>query len=127
MSNDFVPELEVISNGSIVKRIPCRREPHQKFDFTLNIEEQGWFLIRAVTDVEHTFRFASTAPWFVNEADEESRVSKTSAQFFLDWVEQRIGRVKANVTDPKQLREVLEPHEAAYVFWKSRVAQANSE
>ena len=78
-------------------------------------------------DVDETFRFASTAPWYVESSSVKTRISRTSAQFFLDWVHERIERIRKDVTDLEQLRAVLEPHEQARLFWQKRVRDANSD
>ena len=123
-SNDIVPKLEVISQGKVIKEVECSREPSQDFTFAISIDQPGWFLVRAVTDVEHTYRFASTAPWFVESVTGEIPIHKSSARFFKNWVEERIDRVRANLSDADQLRAILEPHEAALVFWTERQQQA---
>ena len=92
---------------------------------TLLFKESGWFLVRAITDNSKTFRFASTAPYYVEMGETKRRISKTSAQFFLDWVRERAQRVKLD--DPLQRAEVLEHHDRAEKFWLTRVSQANAE
>ena len=54
----------------------------------LEFDSSGWFLVRAVTDNEETYRFATSAPWYV-EIGDKPRISKDSAQFFLDWLDER--------------------------------------
>jgi hypothetical protein len=93
----------------------------------LPIEGPSWFLVRAIADVNNTFRFAATAPWFVELPDAPHHINRASAQFFLDWVDERIQRVKANVTDESELKQVLTWHEAARQFWTKRLEMANAE
>jgi len=81
--------------------------------------------VRVVADNPKTFRFASTAPYFVEIGEAKRRVSKTSARFFLDWVRERARRVKLD--DPAQKQEVLKHHEAAERFWQDLLARANAE
>jgi hypothetical protein len=83
--------------------------------------------VRAIADVKNTFRFASTAPWYVETPDAQHRISRASAQFFLDWVDERIQRVKTNVKDESELERVLTWHEAARQFWTERLEMANAE
>ena len=64
----------------------------------LHFKESGWFLIRAVTDLPDTYRFAMTAPYYVEFGDRR-RISKRAAQFFLDWVDERARRIE--LTDPR--------------------------
>ncbi len=84
----------------------------------------GWVLVRAVTDVDKTYRFASTAPWYV-ELGEKPRVSKASAQFFLDWTNERGEKLK--LEDPEERREADKYIKAARKFWEQRVADATAE
>ena len=127
VSSSPVSEIEVIQNGKIAQRISCTGDTSQNLRARLTLEGPGWFLVRSISDVDHTFRFASTAPWYVAASDGELRVSRSSAQFFLDWVEERIDRIRATVNDERELRSVLEPHENARLFWKTRVDAAAAE
>ena len=126
-SNDPISHVEVIHNGRIVNRIPCTSEVDQSLATTLKVSEPGWFLVRAIADVDSTFRFASTAPWYVEDQRGQRRVSRTSAQFFLDWVDERIERVYKHVTNADDLRAVLETHQNAQAFWQNRVQTANAD
>jgi hypothetical protein len=126
-SIDRVPRLEVIQNGEVVQTVECSGDLTQQRSLKLNVNGPGWFLVRAVADVDETFRFASTAPWFVETEQTKHRISRRSAEFFLDWVNERIGRVKANVADEAELREVLAWHEKAQTFWEERVKRANAD
>jgi hypothetical protein len=126
-SNDRISRLELILNGEVAKTIDCSNEVSQQRSLKFTLDGPGWFLVRAIADVEKTFRFASTAPWFVETDSAKHRISRRSAQFFLDWTDERIGRVKANIVDEAELREVLPWHERARTFWARRVEMANSE
>ena len=125
-SNDPVDQLEVIHNGQIVKRIPCSDEPRQQLSASFSTASPGWFLVRAISDVDVTFRFASTAPWYLDDSAGRRPVSKASAQFFVDWVDERSARIRRTVTDPGQLRAVLEPQQQARLFWQGKVDGADS-
>ncbi len=114
LGREAVPRIEIVRDGRVVGTAPGR----------LSFTESGWFLVRAVAENEKTFRFASTAPWFV-EVGGKPRVSRASARFFLDWVDERIKRVK--VDDPEEKKAVLEHHEAARRFWQARLEAATAE
>ncbi len=126
-AKDPVSAVELIYNGRIVERIACGNRPKQELLAKLKLDAPGWFLLRAIAEVDSTFRFASTAPWYVESKSAKRRISKVSAQFFLDWIDERIGRVQKRVTDLDQLRAVLEPHENARAFWANRVQIANAD
>src|SRR4029079_2353613 len=91
----------------------------------IRFERSGWFLVRVIANEEKTFRFASTAPFYVEIGTEKTRISRASAQFFLDWVHERIPRIK--LTNPTELESVLKYHLDAEKFWEQKVAQANAE
>jgi hypothetical protein len=55
----------------------------------------------------------------------ERRVSKKSAQFFLDWVMERARRIK--LESPEEREQVLAPHQKARDFWQAKVERANAE
>jgi hypothetical protein len=124
-SIDRIETLEVIYNGHVAKRIPCADQTEQRLRATITLDGPGWMLIRAIAEVPETFRFASTAPWYIESETRKNQISKRSAQFFLDWVDERIERVQKNVKDHDQLRSVLEPHQKAREFWAARVEAAN--
>ena len=78
-----------------------------------------------MTDRAKTFRFASTAPFYVEVGAEKKRISRASTRFFVKWIEERMARVK--VDDPDKRREVLKHHEAALGFWRERLEKANAD
>jgi hypothetical protein len=122
-TRDPIDYLEVVKDGKTVHEVRLDqwaksggKLPPVKFDTS------GWFLVRAVTNNPKTYRFASTGPYYV-EIDYKPRVSKKSAQFFVDWVFERAGRVKLDDVDQKN--EVLEYHRLARDFWQKKLAEAN--
>jgi len=81
--------------------------------------------VRAVADNAKTFRFASTGPYYVEVGQTKHRISKRSAEFFLDWVQERARRIK--LEDAEQRQAVLQPHRMAEMFWQQKLAAANAE
>jgi hypothetical protein len=124
-SNDPVRSLEVIKDGRVERTVPFEEWSRTGSLGTLEFRESGWFLVRVIADNSKTFRFASTAPYYVEAAGAKRRISKASARFFLDWVRERAGRVK--VDDPARRDEVLDYHRRAEKFWEDLVARANAE
>ena len=125
ISNDPIPALEIIKDGRLVRRVNINRRLGDVALGTLTFRQSGWFLVRAIADNPRTFRFASTAPYYVEVGKKKRRISKQSTQFFLDWVEERIARVKKNLDDPRQRNEVLLFHEQGRKFWRDRLGMAN--
>jgi hypothetical protein len=124
-SRDPIPGFEIIKNGRIELTVPFedwkRIGKLGKVKFT----ESGWFLVRVIADNSKTFRFASTAPFYVEIGERPRRISRASAQFFLDWVRERMSRIKLD--DPIQREEVLAYHRMAETFWQEKVTQANAD
>lgn len=125
LTQDHIPYVEVIKNGAIDHTVPFDNWRRSGSLGTLQFIESGWFVVRAVTDNPKTFRFASTAPFYVEVGKHKTRISRASAQFFLDWVRERIARIKHD--DPKKLAEILRNHHEADRFWLDRVRSANTD
>ncbi|QDU25479.1 hypothetical protein ETAA8_05470 [Anatilimnocola aggregata] len=124
-TREKIEYLEVIQNGKVVHETRLDewakaggRLPTVKFD------RSGWLMIRAVTNAAKTYRFAMTAPYYV-EIGYERTVSKKSAQFMLDWLTERARRI--TLTDPEQRQAVMQFHRQARDFWQQKVAEANAE
>jgi hypothetical protein len=125
VTRDTIRALEVIKDGEVVKSVSAEDFARTGSLGTLNFKMSGWFLVRAVADNPKTFRFASTAPFYVEVGDSKRRVSKASTKFFLAWVKERAARVKLD--DADQRRDVLKHHTAAEKFWADLVDKANAE
>jgi hypothetical protein len=130
-SNDPVPTVEIVRDGEVVRTVPATwnaqtadavvRDPG-----ALDFDASGWFLVRTIVDNPVTFRFASTAPFFVEIGDAPRRISRKSVTFFRDWVDERIARIKKTVADRSQQLEILRYHDAARAFWDKRLSAANA-
>jgi len=124
-SRDPIRAIEIIQNGRVARTISPAEWKRTEPLGILRFNESGWFLVRVMADVPETFRFASTGPFYVEIGSTPRRVSKTSAQFFLDWVRERANRIKLD--DSRQQEEVVQYHRIAEKFWQEKVAQANAE
>ncbi len=122
---DRVDYLEVVQNGKVVHEV--RLEEYQDRHGTLppvTFQDSGWLLVRAVASSSDTFRFASTGPYYV-EIGDKPRISRASAKFFLDWVNERIANLQ--VIDPQQQSAVMRYQQQARQFWQQKVEQANAD
>ena len=123
-SRDETPFVEVVQNGRVVSRTsPAELAERGGKLPPVRFMESGWFLIRAEASTPHTYRFASTGPYYV-EIGKRQRISRQSAQFFLDWVDERTQRVSAAIDDAGQLEEALQPLGQARAFWGKLVQTA---
>ena len=117
--------IEVVRNGQIEYSLNLDRYAERQGKLLpLVFEESGWFLIRVVSDVQHTYRFTMTAPYYV-EIGDGPRVSRSSAQFFLDWVYERARQIR--LRDPDERAQVIAAHRKARDFWQKLVDEANEE
>jgi hypothetical protein len=124
-TQDPIRFVEIIKNGEIARRVSYEEVMKSGSLGAVDFGQSGWVLVRVITDNTKTFRFASTAPFYVEVGPVKERISKESAAFFLDWTRERMKRIQ--VDDPQQRQEVLAPHLAAERFWQERVAKANAE
>ena len=116
--------LEIVKDGRIEHSIPFHEYSKSGKLPKIRFDRSGWFLIRATTDVSKTYRYAMTGPYYVS-VGYGPRISKKSAQFFLDWVYERARQIKLD--DPAKRREVIEYHRKARDFWQNLVDRANAE
>ena len=123
--NDPVHSIEIVKNGSVERTVPFAEFNREGKLGVLQFTKSGWFLIRVIADIPHTFRFASTAPYYVEIGDEKHYLSRNSIRFFNDWIDERIGQI--NIDDPKKLEEVLKYHRKAKQFWRQRLSLANAD
>jgi len=123
-TRDPISYLEIIKNGQVAHSIRIEEYAQTGKLPKVEFDRSGWFLVRAVTDLQNTYRFATTGPYYV-EIGDQRRISKRAAQFFLDWVYERARQLKA--ADPPPPREVLDEHRKARDFWQELMARANAE
>ena len=112
-SRDPIARIELVRDGRVEPiRLPAR--------FT--VAQSCWFLVRAVADVTNTFRFASTAPWYVEIDGQPMLPRQESARFFVDWCQERMTAL-AQVRDvtAAQKDELLAPWRAAEAFWLAKL------
>lgn len=111
-SRDPIAAIELVHNGRVelLPQLPAK----------ITLHESGWFLIRARCDTPHTFRFASTAPWYLEIANKPNPTHKDSCDFFRHWTEERIDHLRQNLPTEELRKEVLPIFENATHFWKQR-------
>lgn len=121
---DPISYLEIVKNGQVEHSVPFDKYAKGGRLPALKFEASGWFLVRAVTDLPNTYRFAMTGPYYVDIGG-RPRISRGAAQFFVDWVYERARAIE--LIDPQQKREVLDWHRQARDFWKKLLSRANAE
>jgi hypothetical protein len=113
-SLDPIAAVELVQNGKV--------QP-VKLPATFTLGESGWFLVRAIADVPNTFRFASTAPWYVELDGKPAPPRADSVQYFITWCRERISTLQdLTALSEAQKKQVLEPWKDAEKFWLDRLA-----
>ena len=124
-TREKIEYLEIVRDGDVVQVVRLDewaaaggRLPPMVF------RESGWFLLRAVTSRSDTYRFASTGPYYVQFAD-RSRISKSSARFFLDWVHVRARWIKKE--GDESAKSSLSLYHTAHDFWQGVFESATAD
>src|SRR5262249_13411157 len=73
LGRERVRSLEVVINGKVAHKVPKAKWEKTGSVATLRFRTSGWFLVRAIADQPHTFRFASTAPFYVEIGPDKRR------------------------------------------------------
>jgi len=119
-SRDPIERVELVRNGHAEEiQLPAK--------VTLN--ESGWFLVRAFATATNTFRFASTAPFYVElRGAKQSPKQREAADFFVKWCDERLATLSTNAQlNAEQRAQVVKPWLEARAFWltKSDAARAD--
>jgi len=122
---DGISRIDVISNGQVVRTLSPAEWKKNNGLGQLEFRETGWFLIRVLTDVTHTYRFAMTGAFYVEIGEQKNRISKTSAGLFLEWV--REAKENAKKASPEKQAAIADYHQRAIRFWQKRLAEANTK
>jgi arylsulfatase len=128
LGNDPLEAVEVIRDGVVVERLAGEDLGERVRAKPLVFESSGWFLVRAIAAVPETFRFASTAPFYVEVGESRETVHRDDAAFFLRWIDERNATLQA---DPKgdlgglpRKEDVLKPHREAKLFFERLLSRA---
>ena len=124
ISRDSIDMIEIIKNGKVYKTIPGDQLSNGKYHDEISFDQSGWFLARVLCKTPGNFRFASTAPFHVRIKGKKY-ISKSSAQFFLDLINQRATLIK--IDDPKEAAIVTGYIDTARQFWQHLVNTATAE
>ena len=122
---DQVDYLEIVKDGQVVQQVRLDQYAKAKGKLPpITFDRSGWMLIRAVTNHPKSYRFGMTGPFYVS-LGQKPRISRKSAQFFLDWVGERSQQLRLD--DPQQKAEVLATHGAARAYWLDLLNRANAD
>jgi hypothetical protein len=123
-----VEYLEIIKNGEVevdVRLSDWKKEKGRLPPITF--DDSGWFLVRAVTANRETYEFASTGPYYVEKSG-QARISRSSVQFFLDWIDAADARLRSLPKLDHATRESLLAEQAlAHAFFEDLLSRANAD
>jgi hypothetical protein len=124
-TRETISYFELVKNGRIAQSLRYDELAQTGRFAPLEFEESGWFLVRAVTDLEETYRFATSAPWYVEVGEQPKRVSKASAEFFLDWLNEREQAVENE--NAAASAEAKQAWLDARAYWEQLIAEASAD
>lgn len=124
-TRDTISYFELVKNGQVAQSMRYDDLAKTGRFAPLSFDASGWFLVRAVTDVEETYRFATSAPWYVEIGEQPKRVSKVSAHFFLDWLNER--REAIEKKGVALSAEAKKAWDSATEFWERLAAESNGD
>ena len=119
-SRDPIDRGELVRNG---------RAEEIKLPAKMTLNESGWFLVRAFTTLTNTFRFASTAPFYVElQGTKQSPKQRESAAFFVRWCDERLATLHTNEQlNAEQRHQVVKPWLEARAFWLTKADEARAD
>jgi hypothetical protein len=128
LGDDPLEAVEVIRDGVVVERLAGENLGERVRARPLVFESSGWFLVRAIAAVPGTFRFASTAPFYVEVGEGRDTIHRDHVAFFLRWIDERIAALQADqkgdLADSVRKEEVLRPHREARRFFERQLRGA---
>src|SRR5262249_23664099 len=74
-TRDPIRSLEIIKDGQVERQVSFEEWSKTGSLGALTFKKSGWFLIRVIADNNKTFRFASTAPYYVEIGETRRRIS----------------------------------------------------
>jgi hypothetical protein len=130
--NDPFESVEVIRDGEVAERLEVAVAPggdpltsfHPR---PLEFTRSGWFLVRAIARVPETFRFASTAPFYVEIGGKPRTIHRGDVEYFLRWIDERIAQIELSkdIRSPEEREEVLGPQRKAQEVFRGLLQQAD--
>jgi hypothetical protein len=120
--------LQIIQNGKVEAEVRLADWKDRKGRLPpLMFDQSGWFLVRAVTNIPNTYQFASSGPYYVEQA-RRPRISRRSVQFFLDWIEAAKPRInELPGLDAAARHALLAEQQSARQFFEALLRKANAD
>ncbi|MEO8773781.1 MAG: CehA/McbA family metallohydrolase, partial [Gelidibacter sp.] len=124
-SRDSITTIEIIKDGKVCATISPKEVKNNRFTSVIKFEKSGWLLVRAISTAHENFRFASSAPFYVEIGADKKYISKASCQFFIQWLNERAASLK--IENVMERDEVYSYINKAHEFWEDLLSKANAE
>lgn len=124
-TREKVSYLELVRDGQVIQSVRLQDWAKTGHFAPVVFQRSGWLLVRVVTDVQQTYRFASSGPWYVEVGPQRQHISRTSVKFFLGWLSRRAEELKLD--DPQQRAEVLATYAEARRTWEKLLFAATAD
>lgn len=124
-SRDTIESIEIIKDGKIYATLSPDNIRDGNIITSVQFNRSGWFLLRVICKKYDTFRFASTAPYYVEIGKNKKLISRSSVQYFLDWAKLRLSKV--DIKDPDQKQHALKYYNEGISYWQQLLSKANAE
>jgi hypothetical protein len=123
-----VEYLQIVKNGEVAAEVRLADWVKKKGRLPpVGFDASGWFLVRAIAANQRNYQFASSGPYYV-EQDGRPHISRRSVQFFLDWIDAAVARLKTMPKLDDQFRDVLlAEQESARQHFERLLADANTD
>ncbi len=126
-ANQKLERLDLVVNGKVRLTHPIKSDAFvQTHTLQFNPPKSGWFLLRAHAPDKHTYRFASTGPFYVQPTNQAKRISRASADFFITWQTRRLNQLKKALKDHPDRNAVFSLHQKSLAYWQGLKRGANA-
>ncbi len=125
-TREKIQYLEFIVNGKVTQTVRLAEAAKVNRLPPVEIERSGWFMLRAVTDSSKTYCVAMSAPYYV-KLEGKRYISRRSAEFFLNWQQERVRMLEAAGLEGKTGERIMECHRFALDYWEKMVKNATAE
>jgi hypothetical protein len=126
-SVDPIASVELVRDGAVAATGSYDPATHRARFPTLVFDKSGWFLVRALTDRTDTFRFASTAPFYVEVGAVPRRISRAAVKFFRAWTDERIAAIEGSPLAADKAQILVGFQREGARVWDRLLAEANAD
>jgi hypothetical protein len=126
-SVDPIAAVELVRDGAVAAKGTYEPSTHRVTFSPVVFGKSGWFLVRALTSRTDTFRFASTAPFYVEVGAVPRRISRAAVKFFRAWTDERIAAIEGSPLDAEKAKILVGFQREGARVWDRLLAEANAD